>query len=82
MGLHTLVAANAIEIEAKRRMIKAGVSECDKAMFKLFTQLLNNNYTLSRELIKSHKQLSDAAWAREGQRDYEQEERGKWGIYG
>lgn len=42
---------------------------------RLVSRLKEENSRLS----KAH---SDASWANEGRRDYEQEERSKWGIFG
>ena len=37
---------------------------------------------LERDNARISKQLSDTSWEKENRRDYEQEERSRWGIYG
>lgn len=44
--------------------------------------LVEENKRLRARIAQLEKQVSDYGWANEGRRNYEQEERGKWGIYG
>jgi hypothetical protein len=44
--------------------------------------LIEENKRLRARIAQLEKQVSDYGWANEGKRNYEQEERSKWGIFG